>query len=72
MWGVPFYSFLFVGLLFAILLTALIPAPEVRRLPPEPGAEVTKEEKQAAITLNIFFWILIVGLIILIIFGHLH
>lgn len=67
--GVSWVSYLIAGLLMALLLTALIP------LAKSPGArdETTKEaeEKTVAIAVfDIFFWILIIGLIAAIILRY--
>jgi len=68
MWGVPFFSFLFAGLLAVLLLAALIPSPRETRRPA--GPETREEERQAAIAINAFFWILLIGLIIAIIVAY--
>ena len=70
-WGVPFFSFLLVGLLFALLLAAVIPA--AGEIPARGSAaeKVREGEKSAAIAINLFLWLLIAGLIIAIIAGYL-
>jgi hypothetical protein len=69
-WGVPFFSFLLVGLLFALLLAALFPAPNAKRKAYQSDPEIRKEAKDAAIAVDAFFWILIFALIVSIIVGY--
>ena len=71
LWGAPFLSFLLVGLLFAFLLSAIVPSPNASRRLQDPEVKATKEEREAAITLNIFFYILIIALIVFIIMAYL-
>ena len=65
-WGVPFFSFFLVGLLFALLLAALIPG-SARSTDPR---ENIQAEREAAIAVDALFWVLIVGLLIAIIFAY--
>lgn len=67
-WGVPLFSFLLAGLLFVLLLAALIPSPRETRRPV--GMETLEEERQPAIGINVFFWILLIGLITAIIVAY--
>jgi hypothetical protein len=58
--GAPWLSFLLVGILFALLLTVLIPLAKYAK----GGATEEAEEKEIAIvTFDLFFWVLVVGLI---------
>ena len=69
LWGVPWISFLIVGLLFTLLLVALTPPAK----PPRSQNEATKQseaEKVAVSIFNIFFWILIISLSIIIAFYY--
>jgi hypothetical protein len=59
-WGLDILSFVIVGVLIALLLTAVMP-----RRPPRTRGEALRQEdsrRQAARTANVFFWILIVSL----------
>ena len=78
-WGVPWLSFLWIGLLFALLVAALIPPSErERRAPGRPleaeRAEETRiveeEPTGAEIAFGIFFWLLLLFLIISIIWHY--
>jgi len=64
MFGVYWLPFVFVGLVFALLLTATVPA-ETRRLRPytEETAEMVAEETAIA-AIGTVFWVLLVGLIL--------
>ena len=68
--GVPLFTFLFAGLLFALLLAALIPTPNVDRKFSAPQREARKAERETAVAVDALIWILIVGLIIAIIFSY--
>ncbi len=61
LWGTPFFSFLFLGLLFALLISALTPP---ARPPETPGEaiEQIRQERAADEVFNVFFWILVVFL----------
>jgi hypothetical protein len=66
LWGMPRLSYVLVGILFALLLTVLIP---LSRYAGRDRKE--KEEKELAIlTFDLFFWILVIGLIIAIILRY--
>jgi len=65
LWGVPWVSFLIVGLLLTLLLVAFVPSAK----PPHSQNEATKQseaEKVAVSIFNIFFWILILSLSVII------
>jgi hypothetical protein len=64
--GIFLVPFLFIGLLYALLLTAFIPPSRPPRTPREKARQVEKEQETFAV-LNAFFWLLIIGLIIAII-----
>jgi hypothetical protein len=69
-WDIPFFSFLFVGIVVALLLAALAPAPGKYPRSYESPKEARRETRDAAIAFGIFFWILIIGLVVLIILGY--
>jgi hypothetical protein len=61
LWGMPRLSYVLVGILFALLLTVLIPLSRYAGR----GDRKVKEEKEIAIlTFDFLFWILVIGLII--------
>lgn len=61
LWGVKFMGFLVGGFLFALLLTALIP-PAARY--PKDKELIEPDEKEVVLSVfNVFFWLLIIGLI---------
>ena len=64
--GVFLVPFLFIGLLYALLLTAFIPPLQPPRTPREKARQAEKEQETFAV-LNAFFWLLIIGLVIAII-----
>lgn len=64
--GVFLMPFLFIGVLYALLLTAFIPPLRPPRTPHEKARQVEKEHETFAV-FNAFFWLLIIGLIIAII-----
>ncbi len=57
--GASWISFIFVGLFFALILTAALP-PQRKRNKPDTGASET--EPASLVVFGIFFWILIVAL----------
>jgi surface polysaccharide O-acyltransferase-like enzyme len=65
-WGVAWMSFMAVGLIVALLLTALIPPPRAAHTPEE---ESQRERSETAVILafDIFFWIslIILGIVII-------
>ena len=70
-WGVPWLTFLFVGVIVAFILAAL--TPDRRRI--QDSAEARRQAKAQAeslIAIDAFFWILIVGLMLAILFGYLN
>ncbi len=67
LWGMARLSYVLVGLLFALLLTVLIPLSKYGKK----GDLTEKEEREIAIlTFDLFFWILIVGLVIAILLRY--
>jgi hypothetical protein len=61
----PLFAFLVVGVLFALLLAAIIPPagkPETRR----EALEQREMQKEAQLVFNVFAWVLIAGLIVVI------
>ncbi len=66
--GVYWLPFLFIGIILALLIAALMP-PHRPRTPSEAIKEA-EEEKALATAFGIFFWILIIILIILIILNY--
>jgi hypothetical protein len=67
--GVPWVSYLIAGLLLALLLTALVPLAKSPKARDESSKEA--EEKTVAIAVfDLFFWILVIGLIAAIILRY--
>jgi hypothetical protein len=58
--GKSWVSYLIVGLLFALLLTALIP---LSRTIKDDQAKEAEEKAIAIVVFDLFFWILVIGLI---------
>jgi hypothetical protein len=69
LWGVSWLSFVLVGLFFALILTALLP-PERERKRPESVSELDGGTT-SLVVFNAFFWVLVVGLFIVIITSYL-
>jgi hypothetical protein len=73
LWGAAWITFLIVGVFIALLLAALMPP---SRKPEPPGMRVTERETEAegvepaALAFGAFFWILMIGLVILIIAAY--
>jgi hypothetical protein len=63
LWGLPGLSYLLVGILFALILTVLIPLAKYRGK----GTKEEEEKEVAIVAFDLYFWILVVGLIIAII-----
>jgi hypothetical protein len=67
----PWFVFLLIGLFLALFIAALLPpAPPPRKKQKEPGTEPTASEAATIVTVNAFFWILLIGLMIAIILGY--
>ena len=66
--GVPFFTFLFVWLLFALLLTALIPPS--RAYGRSGSRENIQAQREAIVAMDAFLWILFISLVITIILGY--
>lgn len=68
--GVSWLGYLLVGLVFTLLIMALLPPAPPR--PRTPGAvqEEVEAEATAFAVLNMFFWILLVGFIVAILAGY--
>jgi hypothetical protein len=58
--GLPWLSFLLVGCLLALLLTVLVP---LARYAKGEGTAETEEKDVAIVAFDLFFWVLVVGLI---------
>ncbi|MFP4660812.1 MAG: hypothetical protein ACLFPF_01340 [Halanaerobiales bacterium] len=56
LWGVPWLSFLLVGLLFMLLFVAVIPENRYRKRRTEAA------ERETVFIVDVFFWILIIGI----------
>jgi hypothetical protein len=69
-WGVPWLSFLVVGLVVALLMAGFVPDNRPRRRIHRVGSENAPTKINTIIAIDMFFWILIVGLLIAIISGH--
>ena len=66
LWGGYWLPFAFMGLLVALLLVAAAPAPQSTVEIQNPAAE-RREERQAEVAFEIFFWILLITMIIAIV-----
>ncbi len=69
-WGVPWLTLLLVGIIFALLLMALLPPPRRPRTPRE-AIEQAEAEEETTWAISIFFWLLVIFLIIVIVVGYL-
>jgi hypothetical protein len=69
--GIFWLPFLLVGLLYALLLTVFIPSSRPPRTSREKVRQKVREQEVLSI-LNIFFWLLITGLIIAIVARYLY
>lgn len=72
LFGVSWLSYLIVGLFFALLIMALLPP--IEGPPPATTARAAAEmeaEAEAFVALNMFFWIVLVGLLIAVVTGYL-
>ena len=58
--GLPWLSYLLVGILFALLLTVIIPLAKYAK---GGGAKEAEEKEIAIVAFDLFFWVLVVGLI---------
>jgi hypothetical protein len=70
-WGISWLPFIFVGIVIALLLTAIMRPDRVR---PREGGGVDIEVRannQTLAALDVFMWILICGLFLAIIIGYL-
>jgi len=67
--GVSWLSFLFIGLFVALILTALIPPTRPPRTLDEARVQ-TEMGVEAAFVIDIFFWVLVVGLLIAIVVAY--
>jgi hypothetical protein len=68
--GLPWLSFLMVGIVMALLLAALIPDGRRSRSADTPERRATAEA-DTLVAIDVFFWVLIAGLLISIIIRHL-
>lgn len=69
LFGVVWLPFLLMGLFFALLLAAAIPA----RPPRTPGEAISqaRTKEATATVLGVFFWVLLIGLVVAIVVGYL-
>ncbi len=65
-WGVAWMTFLIVGAIFAFLVTALTSAASPYRPPQLDNPHAASAERGDRIAINIFLWILLAGLLIVI------
>jgi hypothetical protein len=68
--GIHWLSFLLVGIITALMLVALTPDGRSTRTAADPKRE-TAAEAQPLLAIDVFFWILIVGLLVTIIIRYL-
>jgi hypothetical protein len=69
--GIFWLPFLVIGLLYAFLLAAFIPSSR----PPQTSREKVRQrikEQEVLSVLNVFFWLVVIGLIIAIIWRYLY
>jgi len=69
LFDVAWLPFLFVGLIFTLILAAVVPPARPPRTYSEAVAEVRAEEAAVA-AFSIFFWIMLISLIIVIVLGY--
>jgi hypothetical protein len=69
LWDVSWLEFLVVGVIFALLLLAVLPPERKPRTKGEAVAQA-EAESEAVIVLNIFFWVMVVALIASIIIAY--
>lgn len=69
--GIFWLPFLVIGLLYAFLLTAFIPSSQPPRTSREKVRQKVREQEVLSV-LNVFFWLLIIGLIVVIIARYLY
>lgn len=67
--GVSWLSFLSIGLFTALVLTALIPPSRPQRMADTPKAQ-TGQEARAVFNVDIFFWVLLLGLFVAILVAY--
>ncbi len=73
-WGFTWLPFLWFGLIFAFLIAAAVPPrpPRTRREAIAQAQARREAEATTAITLDFFFWILLVGLIVALVVHYLR
>lgn len=69
LWGANWIGFLFAGLAFALLLAAILPPASTPGTKKE-SIESAKVQENQALTLNIFFWVMILGFAVAIIAAY--
>jgi hypothetical protein len=69
-WGIPWLAFLWVGIIMALLLAALIPDNR-RSQATGISKRMTAAEADTLVAIDIFFWVLIAGLLVTIIIRYL-
>ena len=69
LFDVSWLSFLLVGLFVVLLLTILIPPARPRSVVHETPGQV-QAEAEAAIVMDVFFWVLIIGLLAVIVIAY--
>lgn len=72
-WGFFWLPFLFFGLIFAFLMAAAVPPrpPRTRREAIEQAQAERKAESITTVTLGVFFWILVAGLVMALVLHYL-
>lgn len=65
LFNVYWLPFVFVGLIFALLVAAAAPP-----APPRPYATATAPQEPVAVAVDLFFWVMVVGLLLAIIVAY--
>lgn len=69
-WGVSWLPFLFVGILIALIMAALIPDNRRRKIMLEEAGPEARPTTETFIAVDVFFWVLIASLVAVLIIGY--